>query len=83
MPIYEYRCRDCEAEFELLLLAGTEAVCPECSGSELERLLSTPAVKSESTRGKAMRAAKRRDAGQAKDRMQERLRYEKSHDRHG
>ena len=83
MPIYEYRCGSCDAEFEILLLAGTEACCPECGGDDLERLLSSPAVQSESTHGKAMRAAKRRDAGQAKDRMQERLRYEKSHDRHG
>jgi hypothetical protein len=30
-----------------------------------------------------MRAAKQRDASQARDRMHERLHYEKSHDRHG
>ena len=30
-----------------------------------------------------MKAAKKRDAGQAQDRMHNRLHYEESHDRHG
>jgi hypothetical protein len=30
-----------------------------------------------------MRAAKKRDAAQGKDRMHEQLKYEESHDRHG
>jgi len=49
----------------------------------LERRLSLPRVKSSSTHDMAMRAAKRRDAAQARDRMHERIRYEESHDRHG
>ena len=83
MPIYEYRCRGCDHEFELLVRGEMTPGCPECEGEDLERLLSLPKVKSSSTRDLAMRAAKKRDASQAQDRMHERLRYEESHDRHG
>ena len=45
--------------------------------------MSLPRVKSSGTHDLAMRAAKKRDAVQARDRMHERIRYEESHDRHG
>jgi putative FmdB family regulatory protein len=41
MPIYEYRCKKCELEFETLVLGREKAECPTCHGSKLERLLST------------------------------------------
>ena len=83
MPIYEYTCSSCSHDFELLVRGEMTPACPECESVELERRMSTPRVKSSSTRDLAMRAAKKRDAAQAKDRMQERIRYEESHDRHG
>ena len=83
MPIYEYICRACDAHFEALVRGETKPACPSCGSIEGERLFSLPAVKSESTRARAMRAAKKRDATQAQDRMHERIRYEQSHDRHG
>lgn len=83
MPIYEYACRTCGEEFEALIRGEEGASCPACAGEDVERLLSLPAVQSEGTRAQALRAAKRRDARQAKDRMHERLKYEESHDRHG
>lgn len=83
MPIYEYACQECGLEFELLVLGGRAPACPSCESRDLERQMSLPRVKSSATRGMAMRAAKKRDAGQARDRMHERIRYEKSHDRHG
>ena len=84
MPIYEYTCLGCGREFELLVRGtGATPACPSCKSEELERRMSLPRVKSSTTRGMAMRAAKKRDASQAQDRMHERIRYEKSHDRHG
>jgi putative FmdB family regulatory protein len=44
MPLYEYRCRQCDARFELLQSsgAGSSAVrCPECDAKAVERVLST------------------------------------------
>ncbi len=83
MPIYEYRCAECAHEFETLVRGDNQPTCPECGTDALERLMSLPRVKSSSTRDLSMRAAKKRDAGQAQDRMHERIRYEESHDRHG
>ncbi len=83
MPIYEYTCRDCGLEFEQLVLGRRTPTCPTCESERLERRLSLPRVKSSTTREMAMRAARKRDAGQARDRMHERIRYEESHDRHG
>lgn len=43
MPIYEFRCKSCDKEFETLLL-GSEAnetvTCPCCSSLDLERMMS-------------------------------------------
>jgi hypothetical protein len=46
----------------------------------LERLLSLPAVRSESTKQQALRAAKRRDANQASERVHAQREYEAHHD---
>jgi putative FmdB family regulatory protein len=83
MPIYEYSCRTCDTQFELLVRGDDVPACPSCAGQDLERLLTLPRVKSSGTRDLAMRSAKKRDASQATDRMHDRIRYEESHDRHG
>lgn len=47
MPIYEYVCRQCGAEFEeLIRSAGDEKKlrCEKCDGSKVERKLSVPAA---------------------------------------
>jgi putative FmdB family regulatory protein len=82
MPLYDYLCQ-CGHEFEALVLPGHEPECPVCGSADLERQLSSPAVHSSATHGKAMRAAKARDRSLATDRARERQRYEDSHDRHG
>lgn len=84
MPIYEYSCKACGHNFDALIRNdATVPACPACENRDLERLFSVPGVKSETTRDLAMRAANKRDAGQARDRMHDRLQYERSHDRHG
>ena len=47
MPLYDYACRACGHEFEVLV-RGTDAPsgCPECKSQDLERLLSTFAMSS-------------------------------------
>lgn len=38
MPIYEYRCSDCNHDFEELVLSPRESVsCPSCKSPRLER----------------------------------------------
>ena len=40
MPIFEYQCEDCGAEFELLVRSDTALVCPVCESTSLEKQLS-------------------------------------------
>lgn len=47
MPIYEYRCERCAAEFERLILRTIQVACPRCHGTRVERLLSRFAQRSE------------------------------------
>lgn len=45
MPLYEYRCQDCEMEVEVLLSRSNEQPeCPNCGSAKLDRLLSVPAA---------------------------------------
>ena len=82
MPIYEYSCSACGHEFEKLVRrdATTAPSCASCGDPRVERLFSLPNVSSTTTKGKAMRAAKKRDQAQATDRVQAQIAYEKSHD---
>lgn len=80
MPIYEYVCDDCGNDFELLVLGSDTPACPACDSEALSKQLSLPKVKSAKTRGKAMRAAKKRDAKQGETQMRERIEYESNHD---
>jgi len=44
MPLYEYHCTGCEAEFELLIRGGEAPACPSCGTANVEKLLSVPAA---------------------------------------
>ena len=42
MPLYEYRCRECQTAFEKYVRAWGEPVsCPSCASASVEKLLST------------------------------------------
>ncbi|HEY4908069.1 MAG TPA: zinc ribbon domain-containing protein [Methylomirabilota bacterium] len=46
MPIYEYRCNQCEGEFEKYLPSGSAAVaCPTCESARVTRRLSLLSVR--------------------------------------
>jgi putative FmdB family regulatory protein len=46
MPIYEYRCKQCEAEFEKYVPGATTAVaCPTCASEQVMRKLSVFGLK--------------------------------------
>lgn len=79
MPIFEYRCQGCGHQFELLVLKGTVPACPACAADTLERMVSVPAVKSESTHALALKAAKKRDTKQASEMNRAQREYELHH----
>mgnify|MGYP002781225025 FL=1 len=80
MPLYDFRCRDCGAERELLVRAAAESAGPACGGAALDRLPSLPAVRSDATRDVVGRYTARRDAAQARERVNEQRNYERNHD---
>jgi len=42
MPMYEYRCLDCDEEFEELVRSDDEAVeCEACDSDNVKRMMST------------------------------------------
>ena len=42
MPLYEYRCHDCDEKFERYVSAwGDAVVCPACESGSVDKLLST------------------------------------------
>ncbi len=62
MPIYDYRCLDCNAVFDKLVMrSSTVVACPKCGSSDLEKLISKPAPASQTAeivRGARAQAAK-------------------------
>jgi len=61
MPIFSFRCTKCGEEFETLVMGSDKPACPACSGAELERLVSAPAVggKTEAALGRVRQQAAR------------------------
>lgn len=49
MPIFEYACRECSHEFEVLVLGDFKAECPKCHSKKLEPRLSVFAVSAKGT----------------------------------
>ena len=82
MPIYEYKCRRCANQFELLVLRATVASCPQCRSEDLEQLLTGFAVSSDGIRRANAKAA-RRAAVKSKDYIDQKVaeaEYIKKHD---
>ncbi len=43
MPLYEYVCRNCGAEFELLIRGGEQPACPTCQNADVQKQFSVTA----------------------------------------
>jgi putative FmdB family regulatory protein len=41
MPIYEYTCRKCGCEFEVIIFGDDIPECPECGDRELQKNMSS------------------------------------------
>jgi putative FmdB family regulatory protein len=80
MPLFDFQCKSCGHEFEALVRGQAKPACPRCASHDLERLLSLPAVRSETTKDKAMRAARQRDQKQGAEREHAQRQYEANHE---
>lgn len=53
MPIYEYSCRECGAEFEKLVGPQVTVACPSCASGRVIRRISLVGIKTGSRAGSA------------------------------
>ena len=83
MPIYEYECRSCHRQFEQIVRTGDVPACPNCNGSDLQRLLSHVSVSSEHTRQLNFNKARARAKLVQRDKDVAQAEYEKKHREEG
>jgi putative FmdB family regulatory protein len=60
MPLHDFRCRGCGQLFEALVRTGTTPMCPSCGSADLEQLLSSFAVSSDSLRKSHLTTARQK-----------------------
>ena len=66
MPLYDFVCRACHAQFEALVRPGTTTLCPSCQSQDLERLLSSFAVSTPERRQAAAAQSRKKQADVAR-----------------
>ncbi len=79
MPIYDYKCRRCGRQFEELVRLGETPNCPSCNGNELERLVSIPAISTESTRKRSLGKARQAAGKVSKEKKHAQAEYERNY----
>jgi putative FmdB family regulatory protein len=69
MPLYDFRCRSCAAEFEALVRPPAEAACPACAGTDLERLVTgfSFSVRANGLSKAARKSVQKQQAAQKRD----------------
>ena len=82
MPLYDYRCRKCEHEFEALVRPGSTPSCAECGSEDLERLLTNFAVSTEGMREANIKKARKAGEKTRKDKAIAQFEYEEKHRHH-
>jgi putative FmdB family regulatory protein len=64
MPIYEYHCEDCGAEYEKIVLSkAQEIACPKCKSTKNKLQLSVFATSSGSGNGSSSKSAAESSTG--------------------
>lgn len=81
MPLYDFRCKTCDHEFEALVRTGDVPECPTCHGQDLQRLLSTFAVDSAERRQAAAKDSRRRQIAGRRDAVIAEEEYRQKHDK--
>jgi putative FmdB family regulatory protein len=69
MPLFDFRCRRCEREFEALVRSGHPAAC-SCGSHDLEQLPSGFAVSSSTIRKSNLDAVRKKGAQARKEKLQ-------------
>jgi putative FmdB family regulatory protein len=83
MPLFEYQCRSCSHEFEVLVRPGDAApTCTSCGSADLEKLLSHLAVSTEQARSASFTKARERAKKANRDKEIAQFEYEEKHRHH-
>ena len=69
MPLYEFECLSCHAEFESLVRGEAVPACPACGGVNLQRLLSLFGVKTAASSKSAIAKARQHQKSANRDRV--------------
>jgi len=59
MPLYDFRCRACEHEFEALVRNAQPVACRACKSEDVERLPSAFALSTDDRRAAAAKASRK------------------------
>ena len=57
MPIYEFRCKKCNQEFEYLVFGSDKPFCPSCKSKNVSKLMSACGFVSKGGSGETMRTS--------------------------
>ena len=58
MPIYEYKCKECENTFEYLTIGGKEPKnCPKCESKQITKLISSCGFFTKGSGGETIKSA--------------------------
>jgi putative FmdB family regulatory protein len=81
MPLYDFRCRACQEEFEALVRPGSTAACPACASVDLERLVTgfSFSVRSGGLSPAARKAVQKQQSAQRRDQAAYQHEIEKKH----
>jgi putative FmdB family regulatory protein len=80
MPLYEYECKACGQEFEVLVRTGDPApTCVSCGSSDLQKLLHQVAVSTEHTRQQNFNKARKMAKKVQRDKDVAQFEYEEKH----
>ena len=59
MPLYDFACRACGHEFEALVRKAEPISCPECRSDNVERLISSFALRTDERRAAVAKASRK------------------------
>ena len=83
MPLFDFHCTTCGAEFEALVRPQDPPPrCPSCQGVAIEKLLSAFALHTEESRRAAVAASRKRQIKANKDKLVADEEYRKEHEGH-
>ena len=82
MPIFEYRCAACGADFEHFVRKAVSVPgCPSCGAVDVEKLMSVPSVSSDQTRRRSSADIRTRNRALRTDHAREEVKRIESHAR--